>query len=210
MGSFEWMELQTLTSDINASRSRLAAARANKDNRLVRVLEAEITAAEQRRDSLLAHITTNLAGSGEPAQNQPAAKAVADAEPAAAVAELEEPAAAAEAEAPVPAEQPAEESTAGDSADQAGANGALTVVAAAPETGSVEGGGIVWDQLTPSDIERAQAEIGVRRAEMLARHAEELKALEAEQVELEGLEKAINTFLQRVGKAPAATEANAA
>src|SRR5579872_6264705 len=73
MGSFEWMELQTLTSDINAARSRLTAARANKDNRLIRVLEVEITEAEARRDRLLASITTNLAASGGGTQNQPTA-----------------------------------------------------------------------------------------------------------------------------------------
>src|SRR5713101_4733730 len=67
MGSFEWMELQTLTSDINASRSRLAQARSSKDHRLIRVLEAEIAAAEARRDRLLAHITTHLADDTEPA-----------------------------------------------------------------------------------------------------------------------------------------------
>ena len=42
MSSYEWMELQTLTSDIAASRSRLVAARSAKDNRLARVLEQEI------------------------------------------------------------------------------------------------------------------------------------------------------------------------
>src|SRR5260370_25389094 len=66
MGSFEWMELQTLARDIDASRSRLATPRSNKDHRLARVLEAEITAAEARRDRLLAHITTHLAGPPEP------------------------------------------------------------------------------------------------------------------------------------------------
>src|SRR5260370_6030906 len=66
MGSFEWMELQTLARDIDTSRSRLATARSNKDHRLARVLEAEITAAEARRDRLLAHITTHLAGAPEP------------------------------------------------------------------------------------------------------------------------------------------------
>src|SRR5260370_37717959 len=67
MGSFEWMELQTLTSDINPSRSRLAQARSSKDHRLIRLLEAEIAAAEARRDRLLAHITTHLADDTEPA-----------------------------------------------------------------------------------------------------------------------------------------------
>src|SRR5260370_5293071 len=61
MGSFEWMELPPVTSDINASRSRWAQARSSKDPRLIRLLEAEIAAAEGRRDRLLAHITTHLA-----------------------------------------------------------------------------------------------------------------------------------------------------
>ena len=55
MSSFEWMELQTLTSDITAARSRLAAARSRKDHRVIRVLEEEIAAAEARRARLLAH-----------------------------------------------------------------------------------------------------------------------------------------------------------
>ena len=203
------MELQTLTSDINASRSRLAAARANKDNRLVRVLEAEITAAEQRRDSLLAHITTNLAGAAEPAQNQAAVSAAAPAEAAA----VEAPQAEAEVEEPAPEERSSAEQAADEIVDPPAEDDVAAAVAATAEAGSGEGGDIVWDQLTPSDIERAQAELGTRRAEMLARHAEELKALEAEQVELEGLEKAINSFLQRLNKAPQASdtaEANAA
>src|SRR5205807_9162225 len=74
MGSFEWMELQTLTSDINMSRSRLAQARSSKDHRLIRVLEGEIAAAEARRDRLLAHITTHLADHSEPAADAVTAK----------------------------------------------------------------------------------------------------------------------------------------
>lgn len=67
---------------------------------------------------------------------------------------------------------------------------------------SVEGGIIVWDQLTPSDIERAKNELVTRRAEMLARHAEELQGLEAEQGQLETLERAIDAFLRKA-KRPA-------
>src|ERR1700704_1195075 len=74
MGSFEWMELQTLTSDINASRSRLAQARSHKDHRLIRMLEGEIGAAEGRRDRLLADISTHLAGTPEPATEGKKAK----------------------------------------------------------------------------------------------------------------------------------------
>src|SRR6266567_3126119 len=45
MSSFEWMELQTLTNDIELSRSRL---------------EEAIGRAENRRLQLLAHISTNI------------------------------------------------------------------------------------------------------------------------------------------------------
>ena len=55
----------------------------------------------------------------------------------------------------------------------------------------------MWDQLTPGDIERVKSEIGLRRAEMMARHAEELKGLEAEQSQLETLEQAIDMFLRK-------------
>ena len=192
MGSFEWMELQTLTSDINTSRSRLAQARSSKDHRLIRLLEAEIAAAEARRDRLLAHITTHLAD---------------DTEPAADIARK-----AADLGAPVPAaEKSARDDDAGEEpsrgrVDPPGESGAASA-APAREAGGVKGGSVVWDQLTRSDLERAQRELGVRRAEMLARHAEELKTLEADQSELEALEQAIAAFVRRFN--PPATEAAA-
>jgi hypothetical protein len=62
-------------------------------------------------------------------------------------------------------------------------------------TESVEGDIIMWDQLT-NDIERAQNEINVDRAEMLARHAEELKGLDAKQTVLDTLKPAIDAFMQ--------------
>jgi len=65
MGSFEWMELQTLNTEIAAARSRLSAARVRKDQRLARSLEDEIGAAEARRARLVAQLTKQLAASGE-------------------------------------------------------------------------------------------------------------------------------------------------
>ena len=62
----------------------------------------------------------------------------------------------------------------------------------------------MWDQLKPSDIERVKNELGARREEMLARHAEELKGLDAEQSQLETLEQAIDMFLQKVNQPAAA------
>src|SRR6266851_4924751 len=60
MSSFEWMELQTLTNDIELSRSRLVEARRSGDRGRVTALEEEITRAESRRLQLLAHISTNI------------------------------------------------------------------------------------------------------------------------------------------------------
>src|SRR5579863_6498069 len=60
MSSFEWMELQTLTNDIDMSRSRLVEARKSGDQGRVGALEEEITRAEKRRLQLLAHISTNI------------------------------------------------------------------------------------------------------------------------------------------------------
>ncbi len=163
MSSFEWMELQTLTSEITAQRSRLVAARAKKDHRLTRVLEEEIAAAEERRMRLLSHITNDLA---DAAEGQRPAAAIADAppQPEAAVAE------------PI-AVKPA-----------------APAVAEEAETATGEGG---WDRLTPGDIVHAKEAVGRRRAAMLARHAEELAALDADRERVEALAVAIDDFLQK-------------
>lgn len=186
MGSFEWMELQTITSDISASRTRLSAARANKDNRLARMLEEEIAAAEKRRVELLAHITTHLADVPEGAARG----------------------AAMEASDPGRAAPAGDEKFEGKFNETEGEQPPLELVdrivgtgtplpASAPNPDSLEGGITVWDQLTPGDIERARNELDSRRAEMLARHAEELKTLDADQSQLDGLEQAIDGFLRR-------------
>ena len=49
------------------------------------------------------------------------------------------------------------------------------------------------------DLERAKRELGIRRTEMLQRHAEELSGLDADQAELETLEKLIASFLRKFG-----------
>jgi hypothetical protein len=257
MGTYDWMELQTLTNEIAAARSRLAAARATRDMGKARGLEEEIARAEARRERLLAHITTNLVGGpesppgkggknasveesaagGEVAEEaaasdaEPAPEAVAQDPKAAEVAiqDAEEPeekeetasepepaldAAPAEAAAAAPADDvlaaadttdsPAD-TTAHDlpqSEDQAVATGAAPP-APAPQAASAQGGINVWDQLKPSDIERAREDLVTRRAETLARHAEELRALDTDQSQLDVLEQAIASFLQKFTGAPA-------
>jgi hypothetical protein len=64
----------------------------------------------------------------------------------------------------------------------------------------------VWDQLTPGDIENAKNELGARRAELLARHAEELRALDGDQTQLDTLAEAIELFARKF-KLPSQTEA---
>ena len=67
----------------------------------------------------------------------------------------------------------------------------------------------MWDQLTPADLDRAQKQLGARRAALLARHAEELQALESEQDELGKLEDAIQAFLRKFNPAAEGAAAEA-
>ena len=55
----------------------------------------------------------------------------------------------------------------------------------------------MWDKLTAGDLERVKRELATRRSEMLARHAEELRVLEAEHSEIDVIEKAIAAFTQK-------------
>jgi len=217
MSSFEWMELQTLTSEIAAARSRLAAARSKKDIGRSRALEEEIRAAEGRRDRLLAHISTNLATAAEPASLAAAkagrrSAATAPDEDAASDEAAPEPEAA-ELEAagqelvapesvsqePVNQEPVGQEPVGQEPVDRI-VETAAAPPAPVPKADSVEGGIMAWDQLTPGDIDRAKHDLGVRRAEMLARHAAELQGLEADQVELDTLERAIEAFAKKFAK----------
>ncbi len=267
MGSFEWVELETLTSDIETARAHLAEARRRNNQGAVERLEVEITRAEKRRSDLLAQISTSVASAAEPTPpptarkgggarqaSAPVAEALQDeangAPPSGETAGAPEPAplpeakdsaisdqasaAAAEAlqgeadgaqapgqtaGAPEPAPPPkgkdgansrqasaaAEEALQGEEngeqplpgrIDRIVASGAASP-AAALEADGAGGGNIMWDQLTPNDIERAKSALDKRRVEMLARHAEELKGLDADQSQLETLEQAIASFLQK-------------
>jgi hypothetical protein len=220
MSSFEWVELETLTSDIEAARSRLTEARKRNNQGAVGRLEVEITRAEKRRADLLAHISTSVAsadpappptarkGAGSRQAAAPAAQAVPVEEPPGDTASAPEPDPLPEAKDGANSPEvsaPAAEALLGDddgerpspdSVDRIVAGGAASS-AAALKAGGIGGGNIMWNQLTPSDLDRAKTELGERRAEMLARHAEELKGLEADQSQLETLEQAIASFLQK-------------
>lgn len=166
MAAFEWMELQTLTSDIEVARSRLAAARADRDHRRMRALEHEIAAAERRRARLLSVLTDDLADAGQQSGADPDTPLGTDPDTPLGV-NLDAPPAA--------------------DHDAAGA----------PDIASPEGGNIVWEQLTPGDLERAEQELAKRREEMLARHAVELKGLDDDRDRIATLEQAIAEFMRK-------------
>ncbi len=227
MSSFEWVELETLTSDIETARSRLAEARKRNNHGAIGALEVEITRAEKRRAQLLAHISTNVAIAPEPAPHPISREGAGSRQASAPVVEALQDEADAElppgetASAPEPAPLP--EAKDGANSGQASApvvealqdeadadaeqpppdrvhrivaSGAASS-ASALKADRVEGAINMWDQLTPNDLDRAKNSLAEQRAEMLARHAEEVKALDADQSQLEILEQAIETFLRK-------------
>jgi hypothetical protein len=249
MGSYDWMELQSLTAEIATSRSRLVAARKTRDVGRVNALQEEISAAEARRERLLAHITTNLVSAPEPppptakgavapaeAEAAPPTEAANNTAPAmakgAAVAEEPAPVEAEADPAPIEADpEPAATETEPEPTpatsvatepptipeppppiemSEAEVPADRTVTPPAPPPGAArradraEGSFDVWDQLTPSDLDRAKRDLDSRRAEMLTRHAEELQALEVDRAQLDGLEQAISMFMQKFTGQPGA------
>jgi hypothetical protein len=74
--------------------------------------------------------------------------------------------------------------------------------ATTPQAARTEGGSAVWDQLTPGDIQNAKNELAGRRTEMLTRHAEELKAVDGDQAQLDTLAEAIELFARKFKPAP--------
>ncbi len=63
----------------------------------------------------------------------------------------------------------------------------------------------MWDLLKQSDIEQAKQDVKVRRDEILKRHAEELKALDADEGEIETLDRLAEAFARKFKQAPEAT-----
>jgi len=227
MSSFEWMELQSLSADIAEARKRLAEARSLKDDRVIRSLEQEITAAEAQRARIVMQLSTHFAdnpaqGGGESAPEAETTKSElnrdASTEDGITVSEWEK-GELSESEKVVPEEEALrvaeiisalEVENEPESPPQTPAvptgDGDPAPPAASVEDDNPKGGTIVWDQLTPSDLERAKEALVSRRTEMLARHAEELKALEADGNQLEELERAISAFLRRFTSPPSDAE----
>ena len=172
MALSDWTELENLSGEIADSQSRLTAARSTQNHGLVKLLERQISDAEKWRDRLLHQITARLTGGpGTAARREPPTP------PDHRQAVVER---AAEPE-PATAIAPAEPATPD----------------AEPIAEKFEGADAVWEHLSRADVERVKRELGVRRAEMLARHAEELRALDAEQTEIDTFEQAIDAFARK-------------
>jgi hypothetical protein len=62
----------------------------------------------------------------------------------------------------------------------------------------------MWEQLTPTDIQRARERLAALRTMTLNRHAEEIKRLDFEQAEIEAFERLAESFAQRYMNSPAA------
>lgn len=181
MSKFEWMELETISNEIAHAQSRLDASRGTKNLGLVQLLESEIADAAKRRAQILSDITKGL-GIGRFARPKPQLVTT----------EVNQPE-----EAPVeqePVEQVAPPPP----------TAATKMSGTASDANSKEGETSMWDKVTVDDLERVKRGLANRRSEMLARHAEELKSLEAEQSEIDAFERAIAAFTQKFKLAPTA------
>jgi hypothetical protein len=170
MSKFEWVQLETLSAEVTHLQSRIAAARGTKNYGLVQLLETDLAAAMERRSRVLADITAGLSNAS-PVGTRPIGV-------------------------PAQGRQPEEREEKQDSSIETNVSHQLPSITS-PETPSAKGDLEVWDKLTAADLERVKSGIATRRAEMLARHAEELKALESEQAEIDAVEKAIAIFTQK-------------
>lgn len=76
---------------------------------------------------------------------------------------------------------------------QAGSSSSKPVAAAEPS----EGVEPVSNELGHADLQRIKRELNKRRSEMLARHAEELKLLDADIAEIDSVEQAVEGVLRK-------------
>jgi hypothetical protein len=83
--------------------------------------------------------------------------------------------------------------------DPSSSRGIAVEVIASASADNSHGTETGWDRLTPDDIERVKRALATRRADAVARHAEELRKLDAEQAEIEAIELTINSFAKRYG-----------
>jgi hypothetical protein len=198
MALSEWTELENLSGEIADSQSRLAAARSTQNHGLVKLLERQITEAEKWRDRLLSQITARLTTSPGPTARRLELAAAVEEQPA----QAEAPSVETTVEVmPLEIALPQPGPVAAIDAALLEPASFVAIDAISPEPApfadALEGVATVWDQLTRADIERVKRELGVRRAELLSRHAEELRALDAAQTDIDTFEQTIDAFARK-------------
>ena len=171
MSKYDWMELETLSGQVSDAQKRLDAARTSGNHGLVRLIEQEIAETEARRAQVLADLTKGI-GDARFGEQRPTDIAVEQSRT-----------------------QPAEEKPRWTATAHATTPAELCSLE--PATDKPKGETSMWDKLTAADLERVKRMLFTRRSEMLARHAEELKTLEAEQTEIDKVEQAIAAFTQK-------------
>ena len=171
MSTFDWVELETLSTEFAHLQSRLDAARDTRNLGLVQLLERELADAEKKRDQVLADITKGLSAISSANRQHIPLKNVLS--------------------------KPAEGKRSQSGNVEPGTLNSVPSAARVLATDTATGDTSMWDQLTAADIERVKRGLATRRSEILARHAEELKAFEADQNEIDAIEKAIAVFTQK-------------
>jgi len=180
MGSFDWIELDTLTREIEQSRSRLDAARATNNHGLVTLLQREIAEKSGRRSRVLLDITKALGISAKTKLHSGPVRAI-------------------QTQATDAEHTSNEHQGEGHRAEhgEPGTTEGIRPPEALQQTVVKEGVADMWNQVKAADIEFARGAVAKRLSEMLARHAEELRALDTEQREIDAVEQAINAFAQK-------------
>jgi len=171
MSKLAWVELETLSTEVAHLQSRIDAARASKNYGKIRLLEREMSEVSERRNRVLADITNEFSGV-HPVRQPPGDILARDA-------------------------HPDHENEQQQSVSKSDAEGPRNLNSAQPQVTSTMGDLSMWDKLTAADLERVKRGLSSRRSEILARHAEELRTLEAEQSEVDVIEKAIAAFSQK-------------
>jgi hypothetical protein len=175
MISFEWLEFETLSREVADLEDQLREAKTTKNHGRWQILEPQLAWAKERREKALEAITRHAASTAtvqapyasEP--NLPPRPVAVEGPPA-----------------PVESQRVMEQRIITTIKE--------TLPALSPSF-HLEGACKMWDRLTPAHLNQAQQDLAHRREEMLARHAEELQTIEAEEEHIETLRRAIETFL---------------
>lgn len=197
MTALVWTELESASGQLADAQRRLEAAKSVGSFDVAAVLEREIAEMEERRGNLLARIANGVFGKENDAADTKEHLEV-----------IEAPAKDLKVEVTAPDPSQVEENEVESGLD-------VLPSTAAPEPCRPTDTGIsaqcdpderdraMWRQLTLDDVDRARQELGRQRSELLARHAEEFKSLDAECTEVDALEQAIASFVRRFSGSPA-------